>query len=31
LLVSYEDVGIDLGVTSLATQSNDLMIEHPRF
>lgn len=31
LPVSYEDVGIDLGVTHLATLSNGEMIEHPRF
>ncbi len=31
LPVSYEDVGIDLGVTRLATLSNGEMIEHPRF
>lgn len=30
LPVSYEDVGIDLGVTHLATLSNGEMIEHPR-
>jgi putative transposase len=30
LPVSYEDVGIDLGVTHLATLSNGDMIEHPR-
>jgi putative transposase len=28
---SYEDVGIDLGVTHLATLSNGEMIEHPRY
>jgi putative transposase len=31
LPVSYEDVGIDLGVTHLATLSNGEMIEHPRY
>jgi putative transposase len=31
LSVSYEDVGIDLGVTPLATLSNGEMIEHPRY
>ncbi len=31
LLVSYEDVGIDLGITHLATLSNGEMIEHPRY
>lgn len=31
LEVSYEDVGIDLGVTHLATLSNGEMIEHPRY
>jgi putative transposase len=30
LPVSYEEVGIDLGVTHLATLSNGEMIEHPR-
>ena len=30
LPVSHEDVGIDLGVTHLATLSNGEMIEHPR-
>jgi len=30
LPVSYEDVGIDLGVSHLATLSNGEMIEHPR-
>src|SRR3989449_1819952 len=30
LPTSYEDVGIDLGVTHLATLSNGKMIEHPR-
>jgi putative transposase len=30
LPVSYEDVGIDLGVTHLATLSNGEFIEHPR-
>jgi putative transposase len=30
LPLSYEDVGIDLGVTHLATLSNGEMIEHPR-
>jgi putative transposase len=30
LPLSYEDVGIDLGVTHLATLSNGKMIEHPR-
>jgi len=30
LPVSYEDVGIDLGVSHLATLSNGKMIEHPR-
>ncbi len=30
LPTSYEDVGIDLGVTHLATLSNGEMIEHPR-
>src|SRR5438128_9169312 len=29
--VSSEDVGIDLGVTHLATLSNGEMIEHPRY
>src|SRR2546423_7353590 len=29
--VSYQDVGIDLGVTHLATLSNGEMIEHPRY
>jgi putative transposase len=29
--LSYEDVGIDLGVTHLATLSNGEMIEHPRY
>jgi len=29
--VSYEDVGIDLGVTHLATLSNGEMIEHPHY
>jgi IS605 OrfB family transposase len=29
--VRYEDVGIDLGVTHLATLSNGEMIEHPRY
>jgi putative transposase len=29
--VRYEDVGIDLGVTHLATHSNGEMIEHPRY
>ena len=28
---SYEDVGIDLGVSHLATLSNGNMIEHPRY
>lgn len=27
----YEDVGIDLGVSHLATLSNGVMIEHPRY
>lgn len=31
LPVSYEDIGIDLGVTHLATLSNGEMIEHPRY
>ncbi len=31
LPVSSEDVGIDLGVTHLATLSNGEMIEHPRY
>jgi putative transposase len=31
LPVSYEDVGIDLGVSHLATLSNGEMIEHPRY
>jgi putative transposase len=31
LPVSYEDVGIDLGVTHLATLSSGEMIEHPRY
>jgi putative transposase len=31
LPVSYEDVGIDLGVMHLATLSNGEMIEHPRY
>lgn len=31
LPVSYEDVGIDLGVTHLATLSNGEMVEHPRY
>ncbi|MFL5656692.1 MAG: RNA-guided endonuclease InsQ/TnpB family protein [Ktedonobacteraceae bacterium] len=31
LPTSYEDVGIDLGVTHLATLSNGKMIEHPRY
>lgn len=31
LPVSCEDVGIDLGVTHLATLSNGEMIEHPRY
>ena len=31
LATSYEDVGIDLGVTHLATLSNGEMIEHPRY
>ena len=30
LPISYEDVGIDLGVSHLATLSNGEMIEHPR-
>src|SRR5437899_3296080 len=30
LPVSYEDVGIDLGVSHLATLSNGKMIEHPK-
>src|SRR5436305_3564783 len=29
--MSYEDVGIDLGVSHLATLSNGEMIEHPRY
>lgn len=31
LPASYEDVGIDLGVTHLATLSNGEMLEHPRY
>jgi putative transposase len=31
LPTSHEDVGIDLGVTHLATLSNGEMIEHPRY
>jgi putative transposase len=31
LPVSFEDIGIDLGVTHLATLSNGEMIEHPRY
>jgi putative transposase len=31
LPVSYEDVGVDLGVTHLATLSNGEMIEHPSY
>ena len=31
LAVSYEDVGIDLGVSHLATLSTGVMIEHPRY
>ena len=31
LSVSYEDIGIDVGVTHLATLSNGEMIEHPRY
>lgn len=31
LALSYEDVGIDLGVSHLATLSNGIMIEHPRY
>ena len=31
LPLSYEDVGLDLGVTHLATLSNGEMIEHPRY
>jgi len=31
LPVSYEDVGRDLGVSHLATLSNGIMIEHPRY
>lgn len=31
LPLSYEDVGIDLGVTHLATLSTGEMIEHPRY
>jgi transposase len=31
LPLSYENVGIDLGVTHLATLSNGEMIEHPRY
>jgi putative transposase len=31
LSLSYEDVGIDLGVSHLATLSNGEMIEHPRY
>ncbi len=31
LPLSYEDVGIDLGVTHLAMLSNGEMIEHPRY
>ena len=31
LPLSYEDIGIDLGVTHLATLSNGEMIEHPRY
>ena len=31
LPISYEDIGIDLGVSHLATLSNGVMIEHPRY
>lgn len=31
LPISYDDVGIDLGVSHLATLSNGVMIEHPRY
>jgi putative transposase len=31
LPLSYEDVGIDLGVSHLATLSNGEMVEHPRY
>ena len=31
LPLRYEDIGIDLGVTHLATLSNGEMIEHPRY
>jgi putative transposase len=31
LPASYEDIGIDLGVTHLATLSNGEMIEHPHY
>jgi len=31
LPLSYEDIGVDLGVTHLATLSNGEMIEHPRY
>jgi putative transposase len=31
LPLSYEDVGIDLGVSHLATLSNGKMIEHPKY
>jgi putative transposase len=31
LPVSYEDVGVDLGLSHLATLSNGEMIEHPRY
>ncbi|MEO9058006.1 MAG: transposase [Ktedonobacteraceae bacterium] len=31
LALSYEEVGIDLGVSHLATLSNGIMIEHPRY
>jgi len=31
LPLSYEDIGIDLGVTHLATLSSGEMIEHPRY
>src|SRR5437899_5761608 len=31
LPLSYKDVGIDLGVSHLATLSNGEMIEHPRY
>lgn len=31
LPVSYEDVGLDLGVSHLATMSNGEVIDHPRY